>query len=280
MSGTLFVVATPIGNLEDITLRALRVLREVDLIAAEDTRRTAKLLTHHGISTRTVSFHAHNTKRRLPELLARLRSGQSVAIVSDAGTPGISDPGEDLIRACVQEGIRVEPVPGVSAPLTAILASGFAMLPLTIFGFPPHRSKDRIRWLSMLCEVDHTFTFFEAPHRVGRTLSEAAVIMGTRPIMVGRELSKIHQEFLRGTCAELAARLEVTKGELTVVVSPKPTAIVEASLDETALAKEFWAKSINGGLSRREVISKLAEKFSLSSKQVYAIVERSKRSGE
>ena len=281
MSGTLFVVATPIGNLEDITLRALRVLREVDLIAAEDTRRTAKLLTHHGISTRTVSFHAHNTKRRLPELLARLRSGQSVAIVSDAGTPGISDPGEDLVHSCVQEGIHVEPVPGVSAPLTAIVASGFAMLPLTIFGFPPHRSKDRIGWLSKVCEVAHTFTFFEAPHRVSRTLDEAAAIIGNRPIMVGRELSKMHQEFLHGTCAELAARLEDTKGELTVVVSPKPAAIVErASLDEAALAEEFWAQSTNGGLSRREVISQLAEKFSLSSKQVYAIVERAKRSGE
>ena len=281
MSGTLFVVATPIGNLEDITLRALRVLREVDLIAAEDTRRTAKLLNHHGISTRTVSFHAHNTKHRLPDLLTRLRSGQSVAIVSDAGTPGISDPGEELVQACVREGIRVEPVPGVSAPLTALVASGFPMQPLTIFGFPPRRSNDRIRWLSMACEVNHTFTFFEAPHRVSRTLGEAAAIMGNRPIMVGRELTKMHEQFLHGTCAELAARLEVVKGELTVVVGPKQAVVMErASLDEDALAREFWAQSRNGGLSRREVISRLAEKFNLSSKQVYAIVERAKRSVE
>ncbi len=146
MSGTLFVVATPIGNLEDITLRALRVLREADVIAAEDTRRTAKLLAHYSIATSALSFHAHNTRSRLPQLLARLERGEAVALVSDAGTPGISDPGIELIQACWGKGIPVDPVPGASAPLAAAVASGFPLEPLTIFGFVPARSKARIEW--------------------------------------------------------------------------------------------------------------------------------------
>jgi 16S rRNA (cytidine1402-2'-O)-methyltransferase len=282
MSGTLFVVATPIGNLEDITLRALRVLREVDVIAAEDTRRTSKLLTHYGIATRTVSFHAHNTKRRLPELLNRLRAETSVAIVSDAGTPGISDPGEDLIRVCVDEGIRVEPVPGVSAPITAIVASGFPMLPLTLFGFPPRRSKDRISWWSSISEIGHTVTFFESPHRVRATLDDGADVIGERPIMVARELTKLHQEFIHGTCRELAARLVEVRGETTVVIGPNiyPVADAPGVPSESEVAAQFWAKTRNHQRTRRQAISELAHKFSLSSKQVYAIVERFKNSGE
>jgi 16S rRNA (cytidine1402-2'-O)-methyltransferase len=139
MSGTLYVVATPIGNLEDITLRALRVLREVAVIAAEDTRRTAKLLHHHAIQTATVSFHEHNARARVPQLLKRLQAGQSIAIVSDAGTPGVSDPGVELVRACIAEGIKVDPIPGASATLTALVASGFPTEPVTFLGFPPNR---------------------------------------------------------------------------------------------------------------------------------------------
>jgi 16S rRNA (cytidine1402-2'-O)-methyltransferase len=281
MSGTLFVVATPVGNLEDITLRALRVLREVDVIAAEDTRRTSKLLTHYGISTRTVSFHAHNTKRRLPELLEHLRAETSVAIVSDAGTPGISDPGEDLIRVCVEEGIRVEPVPGVSAPITAIVASGFPMLPLTLFGFPPRRSKDRMSWWSSISEIGHTVTFFESPHRVSATLDDGATIIGERPIMVARELTKVHQEFIRGTCRELAARLMEVRGEVTVVISPNMLPANAPRIpSDSEVAEEFWSKTRSCQRTRRQAISELAHKFSLSSKQVYAIVERFKKSGE
>src|SRR5687768_6739073 len=142
-AGTLFVVATPIGNLEDVTLRALRVLREVELIAAEDTRRTARLLAHHGIQTPTLSYHEHNARGRIPQLLDRLLAGASVAIVTDAGTPGVSDPGAELVRACVGAGIAIDPVPGVSAPLAAVIASGFPVIPLTICGFAPSKSKER-----------------------------------------------------------------------------------------------------------------------------------------
>src|SRR5687767_6720785 len=198
-AGTLFVVATPIGNLEDITLRALRVLREAHVVAAEDTRRTARLLAHHGITTPTLSFHEHNTRSRMPQILARLEAGESVALVTDAGTPGVSDPGVELVRACIDRGIPVDPIPGASAPLAAAAASGFPLEPLTIFGFVPSRTKDRKTWLREVAGVPHTFTFFEAPHRIAETLREMASLFGERPIMVGRELTKLHQDLISGS---------------------------------------------------------------------------------
>ena len=281
MSGTLFVVATPIGNLEDVTLRALRVLREADLIAAEDTRRTAKLLSHHGIATPTMSFHAHNTRGRVPQLIARLKSGQSVALVSDAGTPGVSDPGEELIRACVEENIPVDPIPGASAPLAAVVASGFPVLPITVLGFSPNKSAARRTWLDMIVGIRHTVTFFESPLRLKRTLIEASPLFGNRPIVVARELTKVHQELLRGTCEEIAASLDDVKGEITVVVGPaEQTPAVKAPIDEDAVAAEFWSLARSGHVSRRAAIASLAVKFQMSSRDVYSIVERSKRSGE
>ena len=220
MSGTLYVVATPIGNLEDITLRALRVLREADVIAAEDTRRTGHLLQHHGISSPMVSFHEHNARTRTAQLVARLESGQRVALVTDAGTPGVSDPGLELVMEGIERGIRVEPIPGPSAPLTALVASGFPMMPFTMFGFAPNRSKARHSWLQAIAGTPHTFSFFEAPHRIRETFREAATMFGIRPIVAARELTKVHQEFLRGTAAELAERIFEPRGEYTIVVGP------------------------------------------------------------
>ena len=219
MPGTLFVVATPIGNLEDITLRALRVLREADVIAAEDTRRTAKLLAHHAISTPTLSFHKHNTRTRLPQIIARLERGQNVALVTDAGTPGVSDPGVELVAAAVERGIPIDPIPGASAPLVAGIASGFPLEPMTILGFPPSRAKDRSLWLQQASEVKNTFTFFEAPHRIRQTLLAAQPYLVNRPIMVGRELTKRHQEFIRGDIARIIGQLPEPRGEFTVVVA-------------------------------------------------------------
>src|SRR5688500_5310467 len=215
MPGTLFVVATPIGNLEDITLRALRVLREVQVIAAEDTRRTARLLVRHAISTPTVSFHEHNTRTRLPQLIGRLERGDSVALVTDAGTPGVSDPGVELVRACIDRGIPVDPIPGASAPLAAAAASGFPLEPLTIFGFVPSRAKDRKTWLREVAGVPHTFTFFEAPHRIAQTLHDMGEIFGERPIMVARELTKLHQNLLSGSSSSVIGRLTAVRGEFT-----------------------------------------------------------------
>jgi 16S rRNA (cytidine1402-2'-O)-methyltransferase len=281
MFGTLFVVATPIGNLEDVTLRALRVLREVDLIAAEDTRRTAKLLSHHGISTPTMSFHAHNTRGRLPQLLARLRNGQSIALVSDAGTPGVSDPGEELIRACVDENIVVDPIPGASAPLAAVVASGFPMIPLTVIGFMPNRPSERKASIAAIASIRHTVTFFESPMRLKKTLLQAVELLGDRPIMVARELTKVHQEMLRGTCEEIAADLGEVKGEITVVVGPtKEQEAGTGLVDEEAIAREFWALAKSGRASRRSLVSELAHRFRVSSREVYSIIEKSKTSGE
>jgi 16S rRNA (cytidine1402-2'-O)-methyltransferase len=279
MPGILFVVATPIGNLEDITLRGLRVLREAAVIAAEDTRRTARLLARHAIPTPTISFHEHNTRSRLPQLISRLRHGDSVALVTDAGTPGISDPGVELVQACIESGIPVDPVPGVSAPLAAAVASGFPLIPLTIWGFPPHRAKDRNMWLLARAETQTTMTFFESPRRIADTLKAAADILGDRPIMLGRELTKLHQEFLRGTAFDLAGRVQgAQKGEFTVVVGPmtKPGAATGAPGDEV-IAAEFGVMANNAGLSRREAVSATAKRLGLSSREVYAAIERSKK---
>jgi 16S rRNA (cytidine1402-2'-O)-methyltransferase len=279
-AGTLFVVATPIGNLEDITLRALRVLRQAHLIAAEDTRRTAKLLAHHGISTSLVSFHAHNAHQRTPRLLADLRAGKSVALVTDAGTPGVSDPGAELVASCREADIAVDPIPGASAPLTAALASGFPMIPLTIFGFPPHGLNARKIWFTELAATRHTLTFFEAPHRIQQTLREAGAVLGERPIMVARELTKLHQECLFGTASGLADSFQAPKGEFTVVVSSedKPNKKNEIQYTDAEIAEQFGHMTESGGLTRRAAISAVATKLGKSPRVVYAAVERAKKS--
>ena len=280
MSGTLFVVATPIGNLEDITLRALRVLREADVIAAEDTRRTAKLLAHYAITTSTVSFHHHNTRTRVPQLLARLNRGEAVALVSDAGTPGISDPGLELIQACWDGGISVDPIPGASAPLAAAVASGFPLEPLTIFGFAPARAQARKMWWARLGTTPDTLTFFETPHRISQTLSEAPEYLGQRPIFVARELTKRHQEFLRSGDIRLHDRVVTQKGEFTVVVGPraepKPV-VIEGS--DLLIYNDFCRMTAEMGSGRRAALTAVARKYGRSTKDVYAIVEARKRSG-
>jgi 16S rRNA (cytidine1402-2'-O)-methyltransferase len=277
MTGTLHVVATPIGNLEDITLRALRVLRDVAVIAAEDTRRTAKLLTHHGIATPTVSFHEHNARSRVPQLVNRLKRGESVAVVTDAGTPGVSDPGVDLVQACIAEGIPVDPVPGASAVLAALVASGFPASPVTFLGFPPPKAKDRTCFWTMVSEISHTVVLFEAPHRMQAALNEAASHLGNRLLCVAREVTKVHQEFQRGTSSELAGRLN-PRGEFTIVVGPRAdAAALAAELPESeGLTREFQQLTENVGCSRREAISRLARKYDRPSREVYARLEEAK----
>ena len=277
MSGTLFVVATPIGNLEDVTLRALRVLRTVNVIAAEDTRRTARLLAHHGISTPTLSFHQHNTRGRVPQLIARLQRGDSIALVTDAGTPGVSDPGVELVQACVEAGVQVDPIPGVTAPLTAAIASGFPLVPLTIFGFAPARTKDRLTWLSNVGAIQNTVTFFETPHRIAQTIADAANVLGNRQIMVARELTKAHQEFIRGTPMELTSAFDEPRGEYTVVVGPKESLQTEpVATNESDVFADFCHITEVVGLQRRAAITSVAKKHGIPARQVYAIVERAK----
>jgi 16S rRNA (cytidine1402-2'-O)-methyltransferase len=277
-AGTLYVVATPIGNLEDITLRALRVLREAQVIAAEDTRRTARLLAHHAISTPMVSFHEHNTRSRTPALLARLKAGDHVALVTDAGTPGVSDPGSELVNACVSTDIPVVPVPGASAALAAAAASGFPLVPLTVLGFPPTRSNARMLWLAAAAETKHTVTFFEAPHRITRTLNELAPVLVNRPIMVGRELTKVHEELLFGTTADVVERLPDPRGEFTVVIGPAEAVVIEGiTATDDEIARMFGLKTETGGATRRQAVAEVAAELRKSSKEVYAAIERSKK---
>ena len=278
MSGTLYVVATPIGNLEDITLRALRILGEVAVIAAEDTRRTVKLLNHHGISTSAISFHAHNTRARLPELLSRLQRGESIALVSDAGTPLLSDPGLELVRACIDAGILVDPIPGASAPLTALVASGFPAHPVTFFGFAPNKANDRKTWLQEIAAVPHTLVFFESPHRIEALLADADQYLVNRPLMLGRELTKLHQEFLRGTAKELVKRLTSPRGEFTIIVGPalQITDPVVLDIDSNRVGDDFRHLTESCGLTRRQAIATLARKYGRPSREIYASLEEVK----
>ena len=280
MPGLLSVVATPIGNLEDITLRALRVLRNADLVAAEDTRQTSKLLRHHGIQASTLSFHAHNTRSRLPQLIARLSAGSRIALVTDAGTPGVSDPGVELVGACRNQGIAVEVIPGPSAPIAAAVISGFPMNPLTVLGFPPVRSKDRERWFAEAAATGHTFTFFEAPHRIESTLRRCAEYFGNRQICVARELTKIHEEAAVFWLKDLFGQRIVTKGEFTVVVGPPPPVVPAATSpvsDHDALKKFEEVSARLPDRSRRDILVQVAAELGLPRSVVYAAVERAKQ---
>jgi 16S rRNA (cytidine1402-2'-O)-methyltransferase len=279
MAGTLSIVATPIGHLEDITLRALRVLREAHLIVAEDTRRTGNLLAHFGISTPTLSFHTHNTRSRLPVILNHLRKGESVALVSDAGTPVLSDPGLELVQGCIQENIAVDPIPGASAALALAVVTGFPLNPWTIYGFPPIRPLDRRKWLIQINSIEHPILFFEAPHRIRRTLADLASVCGDRPIVVGRELTKLHQTFYRGTVLSVShAEIEV-RGEFTVMLGPSPPtkSAIKSPPEDAVILSEFGRITETERVDRRTAIRILADRHGLSARQVYSAVERAKQ---
>ncbi len=217
MAGTLFVVATPIGNLEDLSFRALRTLKEVDVIAAEDTRRTSKLLAHYGIRKSMVSLREHNERRETPRLVARLQAGQSVALVSDAGTPGISDPGQHLVRSAREAGVRVSPIPGPSAVMAALSASGEPASEFVFMGFPPRSGSARTKWFSKLESEPRTAVFFEAPHRIERTISDLTGILAIKPINIQRELTKINEELV--VCTNATSMKSINPiGEFVIVV--------------------------------------------------------------
>jgi 16S rRNA (cytidine1402-2'-O)-methyltransferase len=217
--GTLLLVATPIGNLEDLSPRAKRLLADVEQVYAEDTRRTLPLLRHFGIAARPRSLHAHNERTRRAEVLDRLAAGQTVALVSDAGSPVISDPGADLVDAALDAGHRVVPVPGPSAVIAALSASGFSAVPFAFLGFLPRKAGPQRKRLEAYAERPETLVLFESPHRLGVTLSRAAEVLGERRACVARELTKLHEEIVRGELAELADRFrEGTRGEITLVI--------------------------------------------------------------
>ena len=217
--GVLYIVSTPIGNLEDITLRALRILKEVSLIAAEDTRLTRKLLTHYNISTSTVSYYEHNRFARIPKIIDHLNTGKDVAVVTDAGTPGISDPAYKLIRAAIESGNRIEAIPGPSASITALTASGLPTDRFIFEGFLPHK-KGRKAKLTRLSAIEATVIFYESPKRIVRTLKDILEFMGDRPAVIGRELTKLHEEMIRGNVSKLLSHFtqKTPRGEFVIMI--------------------------------------------------------------
>jgi 16S rRNA (cytidine1402-2'-O)-methyltransferase len=279
MPGTLFVVATPIGNLEDITARALRILREVALIAAEDTRRTSHLLARYSINTPTTSLHHHNEHRKTSAVVDRLMRGENVALVSDAGTPVVSDPGQHLIRTAVGAGIRVEPIPGPSAVMAALSASGFPADTFTFLGFPPVRSKDRSDWFKRLSAISGTVVFFEAPHRIRPTLEELLAQIGDRPAVVCRELTKVHETLARGPISVVIDSPHQTRGELTVVVDIGHTIENRGRqpITERDLAIQFGEITESEGLTKRKVINILARRHGRPPNEIYKAVERGRK---
>ena len=282
MPGTLYVVATPIGNLEDVTLRALRVLREVAVIAAEDTRRTARLLQHYSISTPTTSLHEHNEHARTPGLVGRLTAGESIAIVSDAGTPGISDPGGRLVAAAHAAGVKVEPVPGPSAAMAALSASGIRIDDGFLFlGFPPSKSGKRREWLRRVASHPWPLVLYEAPHRIHATIHDIGFELGNRPLFVGRELTKAHESLaIRPTMAWLEA-LPPERGEFVLVVGPPEEATAaEGRPTDATVAAEFWHLTEKDALDRRAARKEVARRLGVSARDVFAAVERSKSLGK
>ncbi len=281
MPGTLYVVATPIGNLEDVTLRALRVMREVSLIAAEDTRRTARLLQHYSISTRTTSLHEHNERAKTPALVARLLAGESIALVSDAGTPVVSDPGSHLVAAAHAARVRVEPVPGANAALALLSASGLPGSGFVFAGFPPNRSKPRQKWFLTMVEEPRIVIFYEAPHRIRQTLDDMLAIFGDRLLAIGRELTKVHESLAVRPISEHIRHLEVERGEFVLAIEGRSAVELPGKAPTPSeIAAQFGDLTNIGSTGRRQAIRALADKHGISAREVFDLLERAKNSVE
>jgi len=267
VKGTLYIVSTPIGNLEDVTLRALRVLKEADIIAAEDTRHSLKFLNHFGIKKPLISYWGEKEKVRAEETLQMLNDGRSVALISDAGTPGISDPGTLLIRKAIEEGIIVVPVPGPSAAITALSLSGFSTEEFTFIGFLPAKQMRRRKMLERLSLEHRTLVFYEAPHRILDSISDFADIMGERKAVVIKELTKFYEEVLRGTLPDVLERLErsTIAGEYVIVLEGRPETDTLNMDDALAEVRELMRK----GLGRKDAVKRIAGAYGLSRKALY-----------
>lgn len=272
MPGTLYLVATPIGNLQDITLRALDVLRSVDLIACEDTRHSRKLLTHFRVSSRTVSYHEHNERERAEELVDRLLRGQSVAIVSDAGTPGINDPGFHIVSRAIEIGAPVVPIPGAVAFVNAVVASGLSTAAIFFSGFLPPKKGERRRKLDEVSNIPGTLVFYEAPHRLAKSLRDCAEILGDRRAAVARELTKLHEEIARGTLSELADKYaaQAVRGEIVLVID-RATEGQAAGAGATSLSDRV-SELETAGIDRKKALKEAAKEFGISKSEAYKIL--------
>lgn len=283
MAGTLYIVATPIGNLEDISQRALRILREVDLIACEDTRHTSKLLHHFGIETKTISYHEHNERERAEELGSILESGKSVALVSDAGTPLISDPGFRLVNSAIEKGISVVPIPGAAAVVTALAASGLPTDQFYFAGFLPARANARRTKLEELAAIPGTLVFYEAPHRISATLRDAMNLLGDREAVVARELTKLHEEFTRGRLSELAeafSKSENVRGEIVLMISGESANPESTTAPATSSSQKLAARIdelMREGDDSKGALKQAARELGLKRDEAYRLMEAQKK---
>ena len=273
--GTIYLVATPLGNLEDITLRALRVLGEVDLIACEDTRRTGKLLKHFHIRKPLLSFHEHNESARASNIVERASGGESIAVVSDAGMPGVSDPGYRLVAEAIAAGVVIVPIPGPVALVTALVASGLPTGSFRFGGFLPAKATQRRKTLQALIDDTATLVFYEAPHRIVKTLQDVLEILGDRRAVIARELTKVHEEFLRGSVSHLLATLDqrgAVRGEITLLIdrgeSPRTREVTIADRVDVFMSQ---------GAGRMGAVKQVAKERGLSKREVYRLLEEQRR---
>jgi len=270
--GCLYLVATPIGNLEDITVRALRILGEADVIACEDTRQTAKLLHHYSLDKRTVSYHEHNEMTRAAELVIRIEEGEKVALVTDAGTPGISDPGHHLVSLCLRHHILIVPIPGPSAVIAALGASGLPTEEFLFVGFLPSRAGERRKALERLASESRTLVFYESPRRVADTLAAAMDLFGRRPAVIARELTKIHEEFLRGDLAELLVRVrqQPPRGEITLLIgAATPGQLPVTDLPPAPLQERVEQIMLEKNIDRKAALKAVARERGLTKREAY-----------
>lgn len=273
MSGILYIVATPIGNLDDITLRAIKTLEEADIIAAEDTRHTLKLLNHLGISKPLISYYKQNEKVKTDILIEKLMMGKNIALVSDAGTPVISDPGEEVVKVAIENNIKVVPIPGSCALITALIASGMSAKGFSFIGFLPVNKKEKDEILKEISEDTKTLIFYEAPHKLISTLNEMQNILGDRTICLARELTKIHEEFLRGTISELLEKIQEPKGEYVIIVEGSKISKKEIEtnkLNEMSI-QEHYKYYENLGYEKKEIIKKVAKDRNVNKNEVYKL---------
>lgn len=272
MAGVLSVVSTPIGNLEDITFRAVRVLKEADWIACEDTRTSKRLLDHYSIGTRLVSYHDHNEAERSAELVRRLEAGDKGALISDAGTPLVSDPGYRLVHAAIEAGIRVEAIPGASAMLAGLTVAGLGTDRFYFCGFLPAKQGQRQRVLESLRDEEATLVFYETPHRIVEALEDIESALGPRPVVVARELTKLHEEVLRGTAAGIRQQLagrDAVKGEFVVMIGK-----AEAVADDGKPVEEAIEELVKAGVGRMDAMKAVAKQRGLSKREIYKLVTR------
>ncbi len=269
MKGKLYIVATPIGNLEDITLRALKILKEVDLIAAEDTRQTLKLLNHFEINKPLISYHRHNEETKSDKLIEKLKEGQNIALVSDAGTPGICDPGEEVIKKAIEENIEIIPIPGACAMINALIASGISTKEFNFLGFLPLNKKLRKQKIEEIEKSEKTIIIYEAPHKMKNTLEDLKNILKNRKIVLARELTKIHEEFIRKNIEELIEEIDNLKGEMILIIEGNSQIEKEENKINDLTLQEQYKYYERQGLNKKEIIKKIAKNKNVSKNEIY-----------